>query len=71
MELLVLPSAQSWEISKEMDEEINPNTALPGVVQVMFLPQGCILLVWYGREGLAAKSMSAFEHERCQENSGQ
>lgn len=28
MELLVLPSAQSWEISKMMDEEVDPNTAL-------------------------------------------
>lgn len=27
MELLVLPSAQSWEISKVMDEEIDPNVA--------------------------------------------
>lgn len=27
MELLVLPSAQSWEISKVMDEEIDPNAA--------------------------------------------
>lgn len=28
MELLVLPSAQSWEISTVMDKETDPNTAL-------------------------------------------
>lgn len=37
----------------------------PGTIQVMFLPQGCILVLWYGRNGLAVKSTSAFEDEKC------
>lgn len=42
----------------------------PGTAQVMFLLYRAAFW-WYGRKGLAVKTISTFEDEKCYGNSGQ